>query len=204
MDKESAEKALAIIRGVIENTREDLAAHNWGLIWIVHAFTNAFGFASIGFFVERHDKPLFFYLVPLAVVAVVNLLLVAALGDRDRGVRSFVEWQVHGIWLTFIVFTLAVAAVLQLSGASPRLFGPLVAVTSGIGFAMMGVLFSRRFFALAVLFLLLAVVLPLEAVAPVQWYLVAAAWWLAMIVPGIALVRERQRRQRDERRTRIL
>lgn len=204
MDKQQAEQALSIIRGVIENTREDLVAHNWGLIWMVHAFTNGAAFASIGLFAERLDRPIFWYLVPLAVVAAVDLAIVAALVDRDRGVRSFIEWQLHGIWTTFIVFSLAVAAILQLSGASPTLFGPLIAATSGIGFAMMGVVFSSRFLALAAAFLLVALVTPLPAVAAFQWYVIAAAWWVASFVPGVIMFRERKRRMRDERRTQIL
>jgi len=204
MDRQQAEKALAIIRGVIENTREDLAAHNWGLIWMVHAFTNSAAFAAIGLLAERHNRPIIWYLVPLAVVAVVNLVIVAALADRDRGVRSVIEYQLHGIWTTFIVFTLAIAAILHLAGASPKLFGPLIAATSGIGFAMMGVVFSHRFLGLAAAFLLVALVTPLSAVSAVVWYLIAGVWWVAMFVPGIILFRERRRRKRDERRTQIL
>ncbi len=145
MDKRQAEEALSIIRGVIEKTREDLVAHNWGAIWLVHAFTNAAAFASIGWFVERRQLPLFWYLVPMAGVAGLNLLVIRALVERDRGARSYVLWQVNGIWITFIVFTLAAAAVLQLSGATPLLLGPLLTVTSGIAFAMMGVVFYNRF-----------------------------------------------------------
>lgn len=203
MDRQQAEKALAIIRGVIENTREDLVAHNWGLIWMVHAFTNSAAFAAIGLLAERHNRSIIWYLGPLAVVAAVNLVIVAALADRDRGVRSVIEYQLHGIWTTFIVFTLAIAAILHLAGASPKLFGPLIAATSGVGFAMMGVVFYHRFLFLAAAFLLVALVTPLSAVSAFEWYLIAGVWWVAMFLPGIILFRERRRRMRDERRTQI-
>ena len=204
MDKKQAQEALAIIRGVIENTREDLVAHNWGLIWMVQAFTNSAAFASIGVFVESQNRPIFWYLVPLAVVAGVNLVIVAALADRDRGVRSVIEYQLHGIWTTYIIFTLAIAAIVHLAGASPRLFGPLIATTSGIGFAMMGVVFYRQFLGLAAAFLLVALVTPLSAVSAFVWYLIAGVWGAAMFLPGIILFRERRRRMRDERRAQIL
>ena len=194
MDREQAERALGIIREVIENTREDLVAHNWGLIWIVHAFTNGVAFAAVGYYVESRGRPLVWYLAPLAAVAAVNLAVVALLAERDRGVRSFVEWQVHGIWVTFIVFSLGGAAVLQLAGASPTLFCPWMALTSGIGFSMMGVVFYRRFLALAAAFLLLAVAMPL--VPRAQWYLMGAAWWGALFATGMLMFRERRRRQR--------
>ena len=41
MDKDQAERALAIIRGVIDNTRDDLIARNWGVIWMTHSFINS-------------------------------------------------------------------------------------------------------------------------------------------------------------------
>src|SRR5438552_19041947 len=40
VDRDQAEKTLRIIRDVIQSTHEDLVAHNWGLIWIVHSVTN--------------------------------------------------------------------------------------------------------------------------------------------------------------------
>jgi hypothetical protein len=171
---------------------------------MVHAFTNGAGFVAIGLFAQRPGRAIVWYLVPLAVVAVVNLLVVAALTDRDRGVRSVIESQLHGIWITFIVFTIGIAAILHLSGASPALFAPLIAATSGIGFAMMGAVFSRRFFWPAAVFLALALVTAPPAAAAFSWYLIAGVWWAAMFVPGVALDRERRRRMSDGRHARIL
>jgi len=203
LNRAEAEKALGIIRRVIQNTREDLVAHNWGQIWMIHAFCNAAA-CFAGWYVESQALPLFWYLVPLAIVAVVNISLVALLVKRDQGVRSFVEWQIHGIWVTFIVYTLAGAAALQLSAAPPWLFGPLFAMTSGIGFAMMGVVFSRQFPS-AIVFLLVTVVCPLLHPWPgSQWGLIGVAWWCALFFPGRSMYRERQRRLRDESTTRIL
>ena len=204
MDREQAEKALDIIRGVIENTREDLIEQNWGLIWMIHAFTNAIGFSCIGFFVEARQFPLFWYLVPLFGVAVVNLLIVATLAHRDKGVRSHIEWQIHGIWLTYIVITLGVMGVMALNEVSPILFCPLMALTSAFGFAMTGVVFYRRFFWIAALFVILALANSLPAVQPFQWYLLAAGWWIAMFVPGFVMFQEKKRRSSDERTSRIL
>lgn len=202
LDKDQAEKTLQIIRAVIQSTHEDLVAHNWGLIWIVHSFTNAAAFAAIGIWAEARGLSLFYYLVPLAVVAAVNLVVIALLVEKDSGVRSFVEWQVHGIWTAFIVFSLAGAAVLFVAD-QPTLFCPLMALNSGFGFAMMGVVFYRRFFHVAAMFLVAAVVCPW--VGPVgQWYLLAGLWWLAMIVPGLLLHRERLRRLSNDCRAKIL
>jgi hypothetical protein len=202
VDRDQAEKTLQIIRDVIQSTHEDLVAHNWGLIWIVHSFTNGAAFAAIGVWAEANGRTLFWYLAPLAVVAVVNLLVIAVLIEKDSGVRSFVEWQVNGIWTTFILFSLAGAAMLSLAG-QPKLFCPLMALNSDFGFAMMGVVFYHRFFYVAALYAVAAVACPW--VGPVrQWFLLAALWWLAMIVPGIVLHREKLRRLADDSRSKIL
>jgi hypothetical protein len=203
LNREEAEKALGIIRTVIQNTREDLVAHNWGQIWMIHAFFNAAA-CFAGWWVERQELPIFWYLVPLGIDAAVNITIVALLVKRDQGVRSFVEWQIHGIWVTFIVFTLAGAAALQLSGAPPWLFGPLFAMTSGIGFAMMGVVFSRQFPS-AIAFLVITLISPLLREWPgSQWGLIGVAWWCAMFFPGLSMYREKKRRLCDESTARIL
>jgi hypothetical protein len=170
---------------------------------MIHAFSNAAA-CFTGWYVESRDLPVFWYLVPLALAAAVNITVVVLLLKRDQGVRSFVEWQIHGIWWTFIIFTLAGAGALELGNAPPWLFGPLFAMTSGIGFAMMGVVFSRQFPS-AVAFLLVTLVSPLLHAWPgSQWGLIGVAWWCAMFFPGLGMYREKQRRLRDESPTRIL
>lgn len=204
MDKQQAEQALSIIREVIDRTREDLVSQNWGTIWLIHAFTNAAAFASIGYFMEARGLPAFWYLLPLAIVAPINLIIVSLLSHRDRGAASFVESQLHGIWITFVVFSIAAAVVLQLDGnQSARLFCPLMALNSGFAFAIMGVIFYRKFFLVAAAFLLVAIICALIG-ASVQWYVLAIAWWAAMMAPGITLTIERRRRLAEQRQAEIL
>ena len=201
MDRDKAEQALAIIRNVIQNTRDDLVAHNWGVIWMIHAFVDFAG-AATGTIIDRQELPVFWYLVPLFAVALIDIVLVLLLSDRDRGVRSFIEWQLWGIWIAFVVFTLAGSIVLHLAHAPPRLFCPLFAMTSGFSFAMMGVVFYRRFLIYAAMFV---VVMVLATIAPSwQWWLVGVAWWCTMFVPGVSMHRERKRRRHESDDTRIL
>jgi len=204
MDREQAEKALGIIREVIENTREDLVEHNWGTIWLIHSVSNALGFASIGLWIEPRNLPVFWYLLPLGILGLVNMIVIALFASRDRGTRSYVELQVHGIWVTFILVTLAGAAVIHFTGVTPRLFGPLIALTSCFGFAMMGIVFHRSFILLAVLFAMVAMGTAALQLPVTQWYWLAAAWGMSMLLPGLVLTRERRRRDRHGRETRIL
>jgi hypothetical protein len=200
MNRAEADRALGIIRTVIQNTREDLVAHNWGLIWIIHSFINLAACVA-GWIIESQDGTLFWYLVPLAVTAVLNISVVLVLVTRDRGVRSHVEWQIHGIWITFIIFTLAGAGALQLSGASPKLFGSIFAMTSGIGFAMMAVVFARQL-PYAIVMLVLTLVGPL--MPGWQWLFIGVTWWCALFFTGLGMHRENQRRLQDGSGTKLL
>src|SRR5262249_9560300 len=169
MDREQAEQALAIIRQVVENTRDDLVARNWGLIWMIHAFINLTAFAWVGLVVEQQRLPIYWYVPPLALAVGADLAVVLALVKREHGVRSYVEWQLHGIWSTFIGFTALATALVYVAGASPRLYCPLVAMTSGIAFAMMAVVFYRRYWIVAALFVPVMLVGPL--IPDTQWLL---------------------------------
>jgi hypothetical protein len=200
LNRDEAEKAFGIIRKVIQNTREDLVAHNWGAMWMCHAFSNLAA-CLCGWYVESRGLSIFWYLVPLAGAALVNILIVLALLERDQGVRSYVEYQIHGIWITFIVFTAAGAAALWISGAPARLFGPLFAMTSGMGFAMMGVVFSRQ---LPFAFYFLGVTLAAPFLGPPQWLAIGVGWWAAMFFPGLSMYREKRRRLQDESATKLL
>jgi hypothetical protein len=202
VDREEAEKALAIMRQVVQDTRDDLIERNWGLIWMIHAFTNLAAFLTLGLAIEPRELPIYWYLVPLAIVAGVDLAIVLLLVRRQDGVRSFVEWQLHGIWTTFVVYSALAAVLLYVAPASPRLYCPLLALTSGIGFAMMAVVFYRRFFVFAALFMGVALVAPF--LLAVQWVLFGAVWWAALFIPGLSMHRENRRRLHDGSRAELL
>jgi hypothetical protein len=201
MDKEQAEKSLAIIRGVIENTRDDLIERNWGMVWMVHSFIN-FAIAASGTWIDRHELPVYWYAAPLVGVTVLNIVVVLMFMSREHGVTSYVEWQLWAIWIVFLVTTIVAIVVVHLTNTRPSFFAVLFAMNCGICFAMMGIVFYRSFLLVACMFL--AVALLAAAWPGIQWWLIGAAWWLAMFFPGLSAHRERLRRQKDERRTRIL
>jgi len=192
MDHKQAERALGIIRDVIQSTRDDLVALNFGIIWIAHSFTNLAGFVVIGAVVEPRELGLIWYLAPLAGVAIINGITILTLQERDRGIRSVAAVRIHGATAIFILFSIVVAAVLHLGNADPKLFCPLFATTSGICMAIFGLLSYRIFFLSAAGFIVVALVA--HRVVEIQWYLLGVTWWASIFSSGWALHREHGRR----------
>ena len=201
MDRDQAERSLAIIRGVIENTRDDLIERNWGVIWMVHSFIN-FAAAASGTWIDRRELSVWWYAVPLSICSLANVFVVLMFMSRERGVRSYIERQLWGTWIVFAVFTGAAIVAVHLAHIRPSFFGPIFALNCGICFSMMGIVFYRQFLLVSVLFLIVTVAA--AAWPQVQWWLIGGAWWVATFVPGICAHRERLGRQKDGERTRIL
>jgi hypothetical protein len=202
MNRQEAERALTIIRGVIESTHEDLVEHNWGVLWMIHAFTNSITLVIIGHLLEASGSALGWYLIPLGVNGVVNLTTVLLLAKREQGIRSFVQWQIHGIWITFMVLSVVAMFVLYLADIPARLFCSLFAILTSYAFSMMGVVFHRRFFASAVVFAGLAILAP--RMGHHQWDVIAVGIWLTLFIPGLQMHRERRARANDESRSTVL
>jgi hypothetical protein len=201
MDRDQAEKSLELIRSVIERTRDDLIERNWGLIWIVHSFIN-FACCASGTWIDQHNLGVYWYALPLLAVTVLNVVVVLLFMSRERGVRSYVEWQLWAIWIVFVIFTLAAMVAIDWTELKPSFFGPIFSMNCGICFAMMGIVFYRRFLIVAGVFL--AATILAASLPSVQWYLIGAAWWLAMFPTGLSAHRERLKRRQDGQRTEIL
>ena len=91
MNREEAFEALELLRRVVRETRDDTVLQNWGLIWMVHACTNAAGFFATGWLLARGVlTPLPFVGLWSAIIGG-NLLTVALLRRRRAGARSFVR-----------------------------------------------------------------------------------------------------------------
>jgi hypothetical protein len=201
MDKDQAEKSLAIIRSVIENTRDDLIERNWGVIWMAHSFIN-FAAAACGAWIDSRNLPVFWYAVPLLAITVVNILVVLIFMSREQGVRSYVEWQLWGIWITFLVFTCIAIIALHIAEIKPSFFAVIFAMNCGISFSMMGLVFYRRFLVIGGLFFVVCIAA--AAWPRIEWWLIGVAWWLATFIPGFTAHREHLRREQHEQRARIL
>ena len=50
MDRAQAVEALELLRRVVGQARDDTTLQNWGVIWMLHGFTNGLGF-------DRHQHP---------------------------------------------------------------------------------------------------------------------------------------------------
>ena len=199
MEREQAEQALSLIRKVVDQTRDDLVAQNWGLLWMLHSFSNLAAFVVIGLVVEARALPLPFYLLPLIAAGAVNGVCIVLFSKRDQGLQSFVEQQMHGIWGAFILGTGIAGLSLHLAHAPPSLFVYVVALTSGISFAMMGTVFTRKFFGVAAAFALVMAAFPFFPSGGGRWLTLGGLWWVTLFGIGFTMHRVRLSRKTTAR-----
>jgi len=192
MDREQAVEALELLRRVVGQARDDTTLQNWGVIWIVHAFTNAAGFILTNVLLWRgHESP-WPYAGLWTVVLAVNMSAIFVLKAQTAGAWTFFESMIWLIWMTFIGGVILTGLVNHLSGFRVLQLGPIIAVLSASAFSMMGGMMGRRWFLGTALFAVVAVAMALFP--RWQFVLLGATWGLVQLVAGIVLDRERRRR----------
>ncbi len=192
MNRDEAFEALEYLRRVVKETRDDSALQNWGVIWMVHAFTNGLGFVSTGWLLDHGRRTPLPYIVLWTLILATNLATIALLRRRRSGARSFVETQLWAIWTAF-VGAVAVSAFLNYLLGLDRLFlGPVIAVLAAVAFASMGSLMGSQWYGVSALFLATAFVMTL--VPRWQFYILGGVWLATKFTVGWLL--ERTRRQR--------
>lgn len=194
MNREEANQALELIRRVVTQARDDSALQNWGVIWMLNAFTNAAGFAATQWIWNRGDRTPGAYVVLWCAVYIVNLSIIFLLKrGQTAGARSFIERQIWAIWTTFMGGMWLVALLNWLMGLDRLLFMPAVAcVLFASAFSMMGALMGRVWFTVAAFFALVALVMP--RFPEHGFVLLAALWFVVQFCGGLALHRARLRR----------
>src|SRR4051812_34890150 len=102
MDREEATEALALLKRVVSQAKDDTALQNWGLLWVLHGITNCVAFIATNLLLNHgYRTPLPFAILWILVIGF-NLVTIFALKTGTSGVRSFIENQIWVIWTTFI------------------------------------------------------------------------------------------------------
>lgn len=192
MNREEASEALSLLRKVVEQARDEAALSNWGPVWIAHAFINGAGFVATDMLLRtrgpEHVTP---YVVLWTGVVAMNLVAVLALKQGGGGARSFVETQIWLIWTAFMC-ACALVCVLNFVMGTDRIFaGVAMGVLSAYGFAMMGGLMGRRWYAWSALY---ATGATAAALRPHwQFTILGVLWAVSQLAGGIWLIVEKRR-----------
>lgn len=193
MNREEAEKALALLRSVVSQARDDTALQNWGRIWIVHALTNGAAFASTQLLLWRDEQRRWPFAALWSMVLVFNIGSIFVLKARRAGAKTFIENQIWSIWLSFIGAVMLLAVVNDLMGLRLLALGPVISILSAFGFSMMGAIMGRRWYLGTAIFGAMA--LAMAAWPRYQYLLLGVVWCVAQLVGGFWL-------EIDKRRTR--
>jgi hypothetical protein len=193
MTPEQANEALALLRRVVGQARDDTALQNWGVIWMVHAFTNGGAFAATNVLMDRGVRSPWPFVALWSGVLAFNIPAIFVLKARTAGARTFIETQIWAIWLSFIGAVALTAIVNHVSGFAPFVMGPVIAVLSAFAFAMMGSVMGRAWYGAAAVFG--AGALAMAALPEKQFYLLGALWGAGQFTGGMLLDRARRRRR---------
>jgi hypothetical protein len=192
VNREEAQKALELLRGVVSQARDDTALQNWGIIWIVHAFTNGAAFSSTQWLLWRGYQARWPYIVLWSATLTLNIGLIFLLKARRAGAKTFIETQIWSIWLTFILGVMGTAIVNDLMGLKLLALGPIIAILSAFGFSMMGAVMGRRWYLGTLIFggasLLMA------ALPHWQYLILGGVWCLSQLIGGVWLEIDKRKR----------
>ena len=192
MEREEAAVALALLRRVVAQARDDTAVQNFGVIWMCSAFSNGGGFAATHVLLSRGHLQPAPYVAVWAVVFLLNGAFILAFKKKGHAAPSFIERQMWAIWNTCVV-ALALSAVINyLMGISTMLFMPAVAsLITAMTFATMGALMGKWWYLAAGVWAAMALVMGI--VPGLQFALFAVLWWLTQGTSGYLLHRAKLR-----------
>ena len=192
MNREEATQALALLKSVVSQARDDTALQNWGVIWLVHAFTNGAAFSATQLLLWRGYGVRWPFILLWSGTLVVNIGLIFLLKARRAGAKTFIENQIWSIWLSFILAVMATALVNDLLGLKLLMLGPVIAILAAFGFSMMGAIMGRRWYLGTLIFggssLLMA------ALPRYQYLILGGVWCGAQLIGGVWLEIDKRRR----------
>jgi hypothetical protein len=193
MNREEAAEALQLIRRVVSQARDDTALQNWGVIWVIHAFTNGGGFLATHVLYEQGHRAPGAYALLWSAIIPLNLISIFWLRRREAaGVRTFIERQVWSIWTTCMAGMVLVALSNLMLGLQV-LFMPAVAcVLIAMAFSVMGALMGRGWYVAAGVFALSA--LGVARVPHLGFAVLGVLWFITQLTGGLLLHRARRRR----------
>jgi len=193
MNREEATKALELLRSVVSQAKDDTALQNWGVIWIIHAFSNGAAFTATQVLLWKDQQSRLPFIGLWSVVLVCNIGLILLLKARRAGAKTFIENQIWSIWLSFIGAVMLTAVVNDLLGLKLLALGPVISVLSAFAFSMMGAIMGRRWYLGSAIFggasLLMA------AFPRYQYLLLGIVWCVAQLVGGVWLEIDKRRRK---------
>jgi hypothetical protein len=192
MERNEAQEALALLRKVVDRARDDSALQNWGIIWMLHAFSNGGGFIATNVLLSKGIADWKPYAAMWLVIVAVDLALVYAL-RRRAGTRSFVDRAIWATWSTFIAAVMLLAILNQMLGLAVGFLAPVVGVMAAMGFSTMGAVISKGWYFPAAVFAVASLVMALPAVRHCQFLILGVLWGGSQFAAGVVLERAKRR-----------
>jgi hypothetical protein len=192
MDREEAAGTLELLRKVVAKARDDTAAENWGVIWVVHGVSNAAGFLGTHWLLHTGHLTPGPYMLLWAAVLGFNFGTMGRFRRKNESSGSFIEKQIWSIWTTFIVAMSLTAVTNYLVGLSVIFMPEMTCVLVAVSFSTMGSMMGGWWYVPALVWAAMALVIAL--VPRDAFALLGALWLVTQGGGGIFLERARRRK----------
>lgn len=192
MDREEAAGTLELLRKVVSQARDDTAAENWGVIWMLNGVSNGGGFIGTHLLLRTGHLTPWPYVGMWAGILAFNAGTIALFRVKNASSGSFLEKQIWSIWTVFVVGMMLTAIVNYLLGLS-LLFMPAVAcILAATAFATMGAMMGTWWYLPAAAWASMAIVMAL--LPELQFALFGGLWAVSQSTGGALLERARRRK----------
>ena len=192
MDREEAAGTLELLRKVVARARDDTAAENWGVIWMVHAVSNAAGFFGTHLLLRSGHVTPGPYVLLWATALGFNFATMVPFRKKNASSGSFIEKQIWSIWTIFIVAMSLTAIVNYLVGLTVIFMPEVSCILVAVAFATMGSMMGGWWYVPAAVWAFMALVI--ARFSQDAFALLGALWLVTQGSGGILLERARRRK----------
>lgn len=183
MKRNEAEKVFAFIADIQGELRDKIVAERWWLIWILVGCQMPIVCHITQLLLLQGETREWVFVMVWGINCALIPLIIAFVHRKSGGQRTMIERHIWGIWITFVLCSIATTLANRLLGLEVFQIAPIIALLACFAFAMMGMLVHLVFLGGA--FFFFAVMVAMSLFRDVQFLIYGWAWFLVLVAMGV-------------------
>jgi len=183
MDRQDAERVLALVADISADLRGKIVAERWWLVWIAVGVEMLIAGGILQVLIWHNETRFPVLAGVLGTNVVLIFLIIRLVHRRAGGQRTATETSIWWIWSTYILGSFGVSLFEMLAGWPVFSAAPIDALFAAFAFSMMAMVTHRYLLICVVAFL--GVMLVMGCYPNVQMLMYGAAWFLVLTILGL-------------------